>query len=278
MKNDGDDDWKTVNRKGRTSKKSSQLRDQNNNSTHLLVNNSNDTAVLTDKKDNNEWSVVTKKRPHKNLSKRGTFQHHHSPSENSSLLSSPVDSEGVSRAHSRINNCLKQMRSTNFTSQARTTITSSVPALLDPLQQPNRIVIAGLGNLDDATNRDAWNAAWQLAALLELLHAFVAESNEADDDGEEGGCMALVSTLPMCAQDPAFTETDVRILADLGISVLPVPDAVELVDDRTLLFVPFVDAVVLLPEILNGKDPSVYVGSDIEEVVEKLSEEGYAER
>jgi SRR1 len=116
--------------------------------------------------------------------------------------------------------------------------------------------------------------------LLELMRAIVGEGDDDDDRrGKTGeGERLALRGVPVWAQDPVFTEIDRKVLEDMGISMLPVPDAVAMVDERTLLFVPFVDAVVLLPEILNGKDPALYVGSDIEEIVERLSERGYTER
>jgi hypothetical protein len=146
------------------------------------------------------------------------------------------------------------------------------------------VVIAGLGNLDSTAERDVWRATWQVAVLLEIIDALSIGGEEGlkgDEQGKEDENRrraALKGKLSMWAQDPAFTPTDVVVLGDLGIEVVPIPQAVERIDSRSLVFVPFVDGVVLLPEILGNRDIGVYIGSDIEEVVDMMAGKGYAER
>jgi flagellar biosynthesis protein FliQ len=211
-----------------------------------------------------EWTLVTSKKPHKSTPRTLISQNHTQTYATSPAES--VNSKEVGRAHARLNRCIEKLKDTSFVSHVRSSFGSSHPGLLLKSQCPTRAVIAGLGNLDGTADRDVWRATWQLAVFLQILEGLSGHNeNEA-------------SQLPIYAQDPAFTATDSQVLADLSISVVPVPDAITQVDERTLLFVPFVDVVVLLPEILKGKDPLIYIGSDITDIIEKISERGYAER
>jgi hypothetical protein len=156
-------------------------------------------------------------------------------------------------------------------------VAASAPELFADESRLQRVVIAGLGNLDGSAERDMWRATWQVAVLLEIVTALGMRGDEGTQ-GDSDEQVESAEHFAMWAQDPAFTATDEAILEGLGIKVMAVPHAMERIDSRTLLFVPFVDGVVLFPEILGGKDPAVYVGSDIEEVVEKMGEKDYAER
>jgi hypothetical protein len=143
-------------------------------------------------------------------------------------------------------------------------------ALRDQVNGISTAVIAGLGNLDPTAIRDRFRASWQLAVFLEIL----------------GNLKVYLSTpagyaerkVLVYAQDPAFTSFDRALLSRLEISVSQGSGAVDRCDSNSLLFVPFVDAVVLLPQIIKDRDPAIYVGSDIAEVMDRMSMKGYAEQ
>jgi hypothetical protein len=142
-------------------------------------------------------------------------------------------------------------------------------------------VIAGLGNVDPDAGRDVNRAMVQLAMFLEVL-SFLAPRHDTDDtadsdgDDDDDDDVSNPVTVPAYAQDPCFTSFDAAVLAALGITVLPGSDALAKVDAATILFVPFVDAVVLVPQILKGADPGLYIGTDVAEILERVRDPLYA--
>jgi SRR1 protein len=236
------------------------------------------TDATTNAPQHDAWTIVTSKdkRRRHNPTQHSRNHTHSSSSPQTTSITQPDPFE-VTRSHARIARCLSQLRDALFAEHVRSVVAASASELFVDESRVQRVVIAGLGNLDGTTERDVWRATWQVAVLLEIADALGplgGEGIKGDNDEQ----VKRAGHLAMWAQDPAFTATDEVILEGLGIKVMAVPHAVKCIDSRTLLFVPFVDGVVLLPEILGGKDPAVYVGSDIEEVIEKMGEKDYAER
>ncbi|KAF2672678.1 hypothetical protein BT63DRAFT_133513 [Microthyrium microscopicum] len=144
-------------------------------------------------------------------------------------------------------------------------------AILSCTAPPSRAIIAGLGNLDPSAPRDHHRALWQLALFLGLVRIF-----HPDWDPLTNLSTQLTSQPPisLTAQDPVFTPFDVETLSRVGITVDA--NAIEHANANTVLFAPFVDAVVLMPQILKGRDMSVYIGTDVHEVMERMEMSGYA--
>jgi SRR1 len=149
-------------------------------------------------------------------------------------------------------------------------------------------VIFGLGNLDDETDRQPSRAALQLALFLSLV-AVICQTGDSkpvdkrvshmDDEKQLRQCLDALH-LPCYAQDPAFTRTDEAILQDVNIEVLSGSKGADMISEHSLVFAPFVDVTVLMPEILQGKSPAVYVGVDFNIVDDTIGNDAevYAEQ
>jgi hypothetical protein len=219
-----------------------------------------------------EWKIVTHKRitsKHKKTTrptKTKSTRHVHSQRLPEPL---PID-EGVPVVQADIEKAIATIKT--FRSRWAESIHAKQlnTALQDQVTGISTAVIAGLGNLDPTAIRDRFRASWQLAVFLEILGNLPAYSAVPAEHDER--------KVPVYAQDPAFTSFDRALLSRLHVTVLHGSGAVDKCDSTAFLFVPFVDAVVLLPQILKDRDPVVYVGSDIAEVMDRMSMKGYAEQ
>lgn len=107
-------------------------------------------------------------------------------------------------------------------------------------------VCVGIGSFArDWTHR--YRSLWQLVLFLDVVRWL-------GRDGEvEVQCVA---------QDPAFMELDEEVLEELGVKV--VRDSVEeYISETAFVFSPFVDWFFLLPVVLKGRSPALYVGNEI---------------
>lgn len=99
------------------------------------------------------------------------------------------------------------------------------------------------------------------------------ERDAAWEGDREKGAAAVV---PTAAQDPAFGPTDAAVLARFGVRCVGAPDAVREVGPDVLLFAPFMDVGVLIPHILRGARPGVYIGNNLVTILECLGQPDYA--
>lgn len=81
----------------------------------------------------------------------------------------------------------------------------------------------------------------------------------------------------MIAQDSPFMSTDVAGLERFGVRAVGASDAVRRVGTDALLFMPPQEDVnVLIPQVLQGATPTIYVGTDVISILKVLSAPGYS--
>ncbi|KAF2104203.1 hypothetical protein NA57DRAFT_70420 [Rhizodiscina lignyota] len=103
---------------------------------------------------------------------------------------------------------------------------------------------------------------WQLVLFLEIME-YLQRNTHAEKN------------MKVYAQEPLFSALDKAFLAKFEIQTLDSPHAVELITPSTFLFVPFLEWYVLLWEVLRCKDPELYIGTDIHDILDRL--DGLAE-
>jgi hypothetical protein len=230
--------------------------------------------MSTKSSENDEWKlVIHKKHPAKKKSKsnpsieKARRKHMHSVAEvQSTDPNIPVNQADIQRSLVTIKTFRSRWSESPQAARLQSEITSRGLSV-------STAIIAGLGNLDPTAIRDRFRASWQLAIFLEIISSITQNTKTSSSTNH-----VKEIKVPIYAQDPAFTSFDKALLSSLNITVLPGSEAINKSDGNTFLFVPFVDAVVLLPELLKDRDPIVYVGSDICEVVERMGLKGYAEQ
>jgi hypothetical protein len=159
-------------------------------------------------------------------------------------------------------------------------------------------VIIGLGNLDDSADRNPQRAALQTGLFLAIINALMGHevsTKELEDlklkannpkarkpvvsDSQELIPDFVKSPIPTVSQDPAFTAIDSAVLSSFNIATVDHPKGVDSILEHTFVYAPFVDVTVLMPLILQNKNPAVYVGVDFDEILDVINEpEDYAER
>lgn len=96
---------------------------------------------------------------------------------------------------------------------------------------------------------------WQFAMLLEMLEVLEKmKCNSMDNDGQEDHKIKLI------IQEPQFQELDRQVMKRFGAEVTDHPAANQFITETCFLYVPFMEKMVLLKEILPGKNPLVYLG------------------
>ncbi|TKA67875.1 hypothetical protein B0A49_07251 [Cryomyces minteri] len=114
-------------------------------------------------------------------------------------------------------------------------------------------VCLGVGSFSvDTQNR--WRSLWQLVAFTSIVSA-VSKGSTA---------------IKIWAQDPCFTSLDTEFLESLGITVVQHPQAKQHITEKTFLYAPFVDWSITLDFALDETDPSLYIGTDIEQIMDTL--------
>jgi SRR1 len=78
--------------------------------------------------------------------------------------------------------------------------------------------------------------------------------------------------VPCFAQDPVFTKTDVATLEKLGITCVDSPEGETKITSKTLVFSPYVDVTILMPQILKGKAPGMYIGVGFDAFIEGIGD------
>jgi hypothetical protein len=222
---------------------------------------------------NDEWVVVTRKSTHQK--RRKSKGNHRSNTE--PKITAPDEKHAA--------NIIKRI-SSYVSMNCRSAIACDIYAMYhDQLAGHHpirRTVIAGLGNMDQATNRDVTRARTQFALFHEICRGLTSNLKDlkVQDNSAKKHEVAdpLAVLVPTMAQDPAFTETDRLALETMHVQVLHAPEATDTIDENTFVFVPFVDAIVLLPEILAGKKMALYVGTDIQEIYDTMSNKSYSRR
>jgi len=129
-------------------------------------------------------------------------------------------------------------------------------ANLNPFPNLTNAIIMGLGPLDPNAPRAVDRAQKQLAMFLIIVDL-------------------LGITGPRYAWDPAFNDYDIAVLKEFNIEVRE--GALGKSTPQTFLMVPFVDAVVLVPEILWQSECGLYVGTNVEMIVDVCCEAGYSD-
>lgn len=76
--------------------------------------------------------------------------------------------------------------------------------------------------------------------------------------------------IPLYAQDPGFTPLEEAFLESIGITVLHTPEASEYIHQATFVYAPYLEIEILLAEVLNGNDPLVYVGTDVDVMWDRM--------
>jgi hypothetical protein len=69
-------------------------------------------------------------------------------------------------------------------------------------------------------------------------------------------------TITLYAQEPVFTTLDTAFLSTLSITVLST-SIESRITPTSFVFAPFVDWYILLPILLQGRDPELYIGNEI---------------
>lgn len=101
---------------------------------------------------------------------------------------------------------------------------------------------------------------WQFVVFLWLVEEVREEESGSDVRG----------AVKCFAQEPRFTPTDVEVLKHFDIVVLPALNGKELVNEKTLLYAPFLPWSLLLKGFLQAGTPPICVSNDVGECVEML--------
>lgn len=214
----------------------------------------------------NEWTFVSHKRPgksqsnKKNLHKTASVKYFlNSPEELAKVNAMPIQQTDIQKMLATIN---------NFRGKWSQSVQGQLMKELLVQQFRGRRVIGnaivtGLGSFHPAARNDPYRGCWQLAVFLETVKVLVSLYTDPSN-GPEG------ASAPMYAQDPVFTFFDKALLQEVDIIVLPGSEAVENCIDSTFLFVPFVGANAIFYNILPGRSPLLYIGSDIEDIMDKF--------
>jgi hypothetical protein len=121
-------------------------------------------------------------------------------------------------------------------------------------------ICAGLGSLNTESLTQRKTRMWQFVVFLWLV-----EQVQGKD------CVGVKERAIKCyAQEPRFTPTDILVLEHFGIVVLPELNGKEMVNERTLLYAPFLPWSLLLKDFLQSGTPAICVANDIRESVEML--------
>lgn len=75
--------------------------------------------------------------------------------------------------------------------------------------------------------------------------------------------------LKLYAQEPRFTSLDQEFLQSLGIAVLEPPQAEELANDSTLIFIPCLEWLLELPFMLVAVKSQLYVTSSMNWIIDE---------
>ncbi|KAK5018517.1 hypothetical protein LTR16_002294 [Cryomyces antarcticus] len=114
-------------------------------------------------------------------------------------------------------------------------------------------VCLGVGSFSvDTQNR--WRSLWQLVAFTSIVSALSKGS----------------TSIKIWAQDPCFTSLDTEFLESLGVTVVQHPQAKQHITEKTFLYAPFVDWSITLDFALDETDPSLYIGTDIKQIMDTL--------
>ncbi|TID13057.1 hypothetical protein E2P81_ATG09790 [Venturia nashicola] len=121
-------------------------------------------------------------------------------------------------------------------------------------------ICAGLGSLNTESLAQKRTRMWQFVVFLWLV--------EQVQEKENGSIVG--SAFKCYAQEPRFTPTDVEVLKHFDIIVLPALNGKDFVNEKTLLYAPFLPWSLLLKDCLQAGTPAICVSNDIGEVVEML--------
>lgn len=121
-------------------------------------------------------------------------------------------------------------------------------------------ICAGLGSLNTESLVHKKTRMWQFVVFLWLVEE--AQRKENDSDVQEA--------FKCYAQEPRFTPTDVEVLKHFDIVVLPELNGRNFVNEKTLLFAPFLPWSLLLNDFLQAGTPAICVTNDVAESVEML--------
>jgi hypothetical protein len=174
-------------------------------------------------------------------------------------------------------------------------------ALSDTSVVCDAAVLVGLGELDAAVN-NGMRGPWQLALFLNSVEFMEKELEsrqavDADDiSGEaentkfhkngnedttedtemsnrqgEDRKEAKQGTIKLYAQDPQFGKLEKDILTSYGFTIVETPEIRHHITPTTFLFAPFVEWTVLIPQIIGARDPFLYIGSDMDVIIEVLT-------
>ncbi|KAE9972530.1 hypothetical protein BLS_003975 [Venturia inaequalis] len=121
-------------------------------------------------------------------------------------------------------------------------------------------ICAGLGSLNTESLAQKRTRMWQFVVFLWLIDE--VRDRESGKDGR-GAFMCY-------AQEPRFTPTDVEVLKHFGILVLPALNGEEFINEKTLLYAPFLPWSLLLKDFLHAGTPAICVSNDVGESVEML--------
>lgn len=91
---------------------------------------------------------------------------------------------------------------------------------------------------------------------IQLTHAVRSNLKHADQ-------------LKLYAQEPRFTSLDKDFLQSLGVAVLEPPQAEELADESTLIFIPCLEWLLELPFMLVAVKSQLYVSSSMHWVIDE---------
>ena len=75
--------------------------------------------------------------------------------------------------------------------------------------------------------------------------------------------------LKLYAQEPRFTSLDKDFLHTLGVAVLEAPQAEELVDESTFIFIPCLEWLLELPFMLAAEKSQLYLSSSMHWIIEE---------
>ncbi|KAF2834552.1 hypothetical protein M501DRAFT_522066 [Patellaria atrata CBS 101060] len=111
-----------------------------------------------------------------------------------------------------------------------------------------------------------WDSMDQIALFLILVDILNEFRSLPPNLSPESLAQPPLKKIRTIAQEPRYSPVDRTYLTSLGISVLEPPNATDIISPTTLVFVPFLEVNVLVPEVLKGKEAAAYVVNDLEEI------------
>ncbi|KAH0007053.1 hypothetical protein KCU78_g11978, partial [Aureobasidium melanogenum] len=119
----------------------------------------------------------------------------------------------------------------------------------------NKAVCVALGS-PSLSWANRLRSVWQLVMFMDLVDMVRPSLKHANE-------------LKLYAQEPRFTALDKDFLQSLGVAILEPPQAQELADESTLIFIPCLEWLLELPFMLVAVKSQLYISSSMHWIIDE---------